>query len=223
MSHFYKWVLFFLTAGYASASTIGIPTCSADTLFAYQVAPAAPCAQGIIEYSAFSLVSFSLPDGSTDRLQVARQILVTPNGAGFDFSSSLFNVGVGQTATFDIVYSDLVDPAPIEVGALLSLDPPFGEVTVKATYSTPPCETSSVSLTVDTLNPTATIMFPCALTQGTIETDITLVGPAGFDSVGSQLILIAIPELSSLWMVGIGLALVTVGRKIFANLNRSVT
>jgi hypothetical protein len=214
MSNVYRWILFLLTVGYASASTVGIPNCSADTLFAYQVAPAAPCAQGIIEYSAFSLTSFSTPD-STDRLQVARQILVTPNGAGFDFSSPLFNVGAGQTATFDIVYADLVDPAPIEVGATLSLDPPFGDITVTQTYSTPPCQTASVSLTVDTLNPVATVAFPCALTQGTIETDITLVGPAGFDSVGSKLILLAIPELSSWWMVGIGLALVAVGRKIF--------
>jgi hypothetical protein len=215
MSRFYRWFLFFLMAGYASASTVGIPTCSADTLFAYQVAPAAPCAQGIIEYSAFSLTSFSVPDGSLDRLQVARQILVTPNGAGFDFSSPLFNVGAGQTATFDIVYSDLVDPAPIEVGATLELDPPFGDITVTQTYSTPPCETASVSLTVDTLHPVATVMFPCALTQGTVETDITLVGPAAFDRVGSQLLLTSIPELSSLWLVGIGLAFVTAGRKIF--------
>ena len=215
MSHLYKWILYFLMAGYASASIVGVPNCSTDTLYAYTNSPAAPCAQGIIEYSAFSLTSFSLSGSEEGRQQVARQILVTPNGAGFDFSSPLFNVGPGQTATFDIVYSDLVDPAPIEVGARLVLDPPFGGVTVTATYSTPPCETSSVSLTVDPSNPIATITFPCALTQGTIETDITLAGPAGFDSVGSELILTSIPEVSSLWMIGMGLALVTVGRKIF--------
>jgi hypothetical protein len=210
-----KWILALLITGYASASTVGIPACSTDTLFAYQVTPAAPCAQGILEFSAFSLNSFSVPDQSLDRLEVAQEITVTPNGTGFSFSSPLFDIGAGQTASFQIFYADLVDPAPIEVGASLDLDPPSGEITVTQTYSTPPCLTSSVSMSVDTLNPGASIVFPCALTQGTIETDIDLVGPAHFDSVGSQLLLISVPELSSAWLMGIGILFVMAYRIIF--------
>jgi hypothetical protein len=208
-----KWALMFLMAGYASASTFGVPNCSTATLFDYQVTPAAPCAQGILEFSAFSLNSFSVPDETLNRLQVAQEITVTPNGSGFDFSSPLFAVGEGQSSTFEIVYSDLVDPAPIEVGARLDLDPPYGGVTVTQTYSTPPCLTSSVSQSVNVLNPVSSIFFPCALTQGTIQTDIFLDGPAGFDSVGSELILITAPEPSVFWLLGTGLAFMFFLRK----------
>jgi len=177
-------------------------------LAAYEQSSSPACLQGLFEYSSFILTSASI--SNLTRLDVANAITVTPNGAGFFFSSPLFQVAAGQSANLGIHYDYFIDPAPIVVGAVLELDPPFGNVDVVQNYGLPDaCQTASVSLEVTPSNPVTTKSFGCSVFQGTVDTNISVKGPAGFDRVGGRLLFDTgtVPEPSTIFLAGLGLSI----------------
>ncbi len=209
-----------------SAAGSPVSSCQTKSLAAYETSSSPACLQGLFEYSGFILTSFGISQSNLTRLDVANAITVTPNGAGFFFSSPLFQVTAGQSANFGIHYEYFIDPAPIVVGAVLELDPPFGNVQVKQVYGLPdPCPTSSVELNVTPSKTVDTKGFGCGVFQGTVDTSISENGPAGFDQVGGRLLFSTgtgtgtgtVPEPSTLILAGIGLAFLCLWKGRFGN------
>ena len=176
----------------------------------------------------FTFFRFSAPTpDSSGNPPVASnsQIMVTPEinstGVGFSFTASsngtnLFaipNPTQNESVTYHINYT--LDPLPVDTGQDLSMDPPFGNVSVTQRYClfdvfADGCESGlALQQTVTTGSPHSFVAFPTPASFVDIQTDITLSAtpgnPAGFDgldAVASE----ATPEPASVLLAGAGFA-----------------
>jgi len=90
------------------------------------------CSVGILNFLGFS---------SGENLD-ATEVGVVPvtdagGGGGFELealNSSVFTVGEGSSTTYDIDWEFDIDPGPQGSNASLSMDPPFGNVTISQNY-----------------------------------------------------------------------------------------
>jgi hypothetical protein len=158
-----------------------------------------------------------------DTSQITVTPTVTSEGVGFTFTAtqngtnyfSLPNPTTAQSATYYINYT--IDPAPVEVGETLALDPPFGNVTATSNVCLFDVLSNGCALgiptglSVSTASPFASILYPVPAffidVQNTINLQATPGNPAGFDGLieiyefsGGT----AVPEPMSLLLTGIG-------------------
>ena len=184
------------------------PNCGVNTLASYETSGPCVLAGSHLEFTGFTFSASTTP-GSVSNLDA--DIVVTPNtiglGGGFTFSGfQAASVGTGQTATYVIgyTYSILPDP-PTGMGASISGDPPFGNVTISesicadSSFGSSPavCQNTlpSQSLMINDTNPpkslqASIVLNPVVTRFATIQDTIVLgpstcaIGPcAGFDGL----------------------------------------
>lgn len=189
-------LLFFVAASLCTrldASPI-YPDCAAGSLASYEAggSNSSSCAIGGSSGGVEIIDGFqySGPSGADS------QILLTPDrqglGGGFNFSG----VPVpdpGQTLTFDISYSYLIDASAIGTGANLEMDPPSGYVSfaesicVDSSFNAPfngtACSNADPvqTLSVDNTNPPASLdgqiaLDPEAMSSANVEIQIVETG-----------------------------------------------
>jgi hypothetical protein len=167
------------------------PVCMTDTLQAY-INLADGCT--IDGFQFFSFTFSGMANSGSPPVASAANIDVTPepspSGPTISFSSSptYFSLTGAESVTYQIDYG--IDPGPVIGGERLSIDPPFGGVSITQDYfpNTPPgCgDCPFFPLTVTPANPTASVTFPAPTSQVAVTTDISISStpaePAGFDS-----------------------------------------
>jgi hypothetical protein len=159
-----------------------------------------------------------------DTSQITVTPTVTSQGLGFTFTAtqngtnyfSLPNSTTAQSATYYINYT--IDPAPVEVGETLTLDPPFGNVTATSNVClfdvlSNDCALGiPTGLSVSTASPSASVLYPVPAffidVQNTINMQATPGNPAGFDGLVELYEIsasTAVPEPMNVLLTGIGL------------------
>jgi hypothetical protein len=180
-----------------NAGSLASP-CVAGTLATYEDSLAVTggpfvCSVGIDNFTGFT------SSGGLD----ATNVEITPvpasgDGGGFMLSalnSSVFTVAAGDTATYDVDWSFVVDVGPQADAASLGMDPPIGNVTITQEYCTdalfnsdgvcesrdiqslavsaPPCFSNPV---IDPADCMSTLAFQPLLDSAGVKTIITLNG-----------------------------------------------
>ena len=189
---------------------------------------------GVLVFSNFSFT----PTGTTTLTAAGITVTPDPNGlgGGFNFSGfTTYPVTAGQTASYQIDYSYLIDPGPISAGADIGMDPPFGNSMIQEflcadsqlvqTEGGPACQIvgtavndfSPKKLQVDDTNPPASWtqhrdLTPQVQQFAQIEDLITLTGGqtlgAGFDSMtATNEVIIPTPEPTTYLLLAGGLLL----------------
>jgi hypothetical protein len=231
---------FFCLAAFVFAvytpTAMAIPVCTTSSLSAYiALNTTGGCTVGDLTFLRFTAPTPTITGSPT--VASDSQIILTPiltaDGGGFAFSASsgdtnLFSISSpsGTTSvTYYINYS--VDPAPVVAGSDLTLDPPFGNVSVTQVYCTSDVLVDNCALgvesqqTVTTASTNSSITFPDPSSFVDIATDISLSAtpgnPAGFDSINASVSTAAVtnvPEPSSVLMLSAGsLALLSLLRR----------
>ena len=193
-----------ISAGSALNAGSLAPACVAGTLATYENSLAvtgAPfeCSVGIDNFAGFT------SSGGLDATNVEiTPVLASGGGGGFTLSalnSSVFAVAAGDTATYEVDWSFVVDVGPQADAASLGMDPPSGNVTITQEYctdalfnpnggcdsediqalsvSTPPCFSDPITDPGDCMS---TLAFQPLLDSAGVMTIISLNG-SSFDSL----------------------------------------
>jgi len=206
-----------MPAARASGITSGDPTCPTATLGEYVASFGGSSGCNLGNVTVFNFYDAQLV-GSVLAPNALDDIMVTPDVANDALNFSGFNTVIGISDAEQMFTLDYTsDPAPIEIGQTLSLDPPVG-VTLTQYYCgnglfqsgsyfvagmNPTCSGTYQGMnTVTPGNPMNTFMFPNApLSQVDMQTVID-VDPAGtFDA--SDMMTIATPEPATLSLAGL--------------------
>jgi hypothetical protein len=204
--------------------------CVAGTVASYESIRGG-CTVGLLVFSDFSFSN----SGNAAALASDSDITLTPLAFGFSVTQTSttdpappLQVGINESATYNIGWHYFVDPGPRAGGADIQMDPPFGDSTITQYFcnesrlsqdgptATPSCllgelTNSPVSLQVHNPSPlTASVTFTPPAAFGDVLTQIQLNGSstqgAGFDAlVSTQRIVDDIPEpfTSALGLVGL--------------------
>jgi hypothetical protein len=133
------------------ASSVFSP-CVSGTVQSYESLSAngGACTIGILVFSGFDFSSA----GTDPTLDTAAGITLTPTAGGFTFTQTgppgtQLQVGLGETAIYNIGWHYFIDPGPRAGGSDLGMDPPFGDATITQFF----CNDSSLSQDGPTATP----------------------------------------------------------------------
>jgi hypothetical protein len=112
-----------------------VSTCQTASLSSYEANRSGcvvrdPNGNGVLVFSNFSFTS----TGTTTLTAAGITVTPDPNGLGGGFNFSGFTnhpVTAGQTVSYQIDYSYLIDPGPVTSGADIGMDPPFGNSVIQ--------------------------------------------------------------------------------------------